>query len=183
VSRDPQKTRALAQSLHGAARAVGPDEVAARADIVIAATPFGEEVSALRAAGDLAGKVVISLSNPVTPDLSGLAIGHTTSAAEEVAKALPGAKVVKAFNTIFAQIVVEGPDLGGGQRAPVLYAGDDASAKDRVRTLAESIGFDTLDCGPLVNARYLEPLGMLTIHLGLVAKLGTGIAPAWLRRR
>ena len=54
-------------------------------------------------AGRLAGKVVIDITNPLTADYMGLTIGHDTSAAEEIAKAVPGAEVIKAFNTVFAQ--------------------------------------------------------------------------------
>ena len=61
----------------------------------------------------------------------------------------------------------------------VFYAGDDAGAKDTVRRLAESIGFEPVDGGPLANARYLEPLGMLNIWFGYVGGRGTNIAPRW----
>lgn len=80
---------------------------------------------------------------------------------------------MKAFNTIFAQV------LGGSGKAQVLYAGNDAAAKDAVKALAESAGFEAVDAGPLANARYLEPLGMLTIFLGYVAARGTRIALAF----
>jgi predicted dinucleotide-binding enzyme len=85
---------------------------------------------------------------------------------------------VKAFNTIYAQV------LGAGAvstRAQVFYASDDAGAKAAVRGLIESMGFEAVDAGPLVNARLLEPLGMLNIYLGYGAGRRTGIAPAWVR--
>jgi hypothetical protein len=81
---------------------------------------------------------------------------------------------VKAFNTIFAQVLGTAPDR---TRAQVLYAGDDAGAKAAVRALIESAGFEAVDAGPLTNARLLEPLGMLNIYLGYAAGRGTGIAP------
>lgn len=152
------------------------------AQIVILATPFDEQENAAREAGDLSGKVVVEISNPLKDDMSGLVIGHTTSAAEEVQKMVPDAKVVKAFNTIFAQIFFKGPDFGGGRRVPVLYAGDDVGAKEKIKRLAESMGFDTLHCGALTSARYLEPLGMLNITLGYGLEMGTDIAPTWMRR-
>ncbi len=83
---------------------------------------------------------------------------------------------MKAFNTIFAQVLGAAP---GGTRAQVLYAGDDAGAKDAVRALIESAGLDPVDAGPLANARQLEPLGLLNIYFGYVAGRGTGVAPAW----
>jgi predicted dinucleotide-binding enzyme len=90
--------------------------------------------------------------------------------------------VVKAFNTIFAQVLNEGADFGAGRRAAVFYAGDDERAKQSVRTLIESMGFEATDAGPLQNARHLEPLGMLNIWFGYTAKRGTGIAPTWISR-
>jgi predicted dinucleotide-binding enzyme len=131
--------------------------------------------------GDLTGKIVVDISNPLKPDMSGLAVGHTTSAGEEVAAKLPGAKVVKAFNTVFAQALQEGP-IFGSAKGQVFYAGDDAGAKDKVKDLIASLGFEAVDAGPLANSRYLEPIGMLNIWFGYMAKQGTGIAPAWIRR-
>ena len=116
----------------------------------------------------------MDITNPLTADMSGLQLGHTTSAAEEIQKALPRANVVKAFNTIFAQVL--GADRNGA-RPQVFYAGNDTGAKDAVRGIADSIGFEAIDSGPLANARHLEPLGMLTIYLGYVAGRGTKIAP------
>lgn len=126
-----------------------------------------------RAAGDLDGKIVVDISNPLTADMYGLSLGHTTSAAEEIQRAVPRAKVVKAFNTVFAGV------LGGNAQVQVFVAGDDAAAKAVVRSMAESAGFEVIDAGPLANSRNLEPVGMLNIYLGYVAGRGTGIAPAW----
>jgi hypothetical protein len=83
---------------------------------------------------------------------------------------------VKAFNTVFAQVLGARPT--GAARVQVFYAGDDDAAKRTVRSLIESMGFEPLDAGPLSNARYLEPVGMLNIYLGYVANMGTDIAPA-----
>lgn len=177
TARDPAKAEQAAAAAGGSVRAVPGDQIARGADVLIVATYFHDAPEALRAAdgaaGDLSGKTVIDITNPLTPDMSGLSIGHTTSAAEEIQKAVPGAHVVKAFNTIFAQV------LGGTGTAQVLYAGDDAGAKGAVRALIESAGFEAVDAGPLANARTLEPLGLLNIYLGYVAGRGTGNAPAW----
>jgi len=163
------------------AKSVAAHEAAHDAELIIATAPYPAQVEALKALGNLKGKVVIDISNPLKPDMSGLLVGHTTSAGEEVAKQLPDAKVVKAFNTTFAQVLNEGPAFKNG-KAPVFYAGDDASAKDMVKSLIESLGFETVDAGPLTNARYLEPMGMMNIWFGYMAKLGNGITPAWIRR-
>jgi predicted dinucleotide-binding enzyme len=158
------------------ARAVRRDAIARDTDLLILAVPYTAAAVALRGAGDLNGKTVVDISNPVTADYSGLVLGFSTSAAEEIQKVAPAAKVVKAFNTIFAQVLGAAPS---GTRAQVLFAGDDEDAKTAVRALIESVGFEAVDAGPLANARLLEPLGMLTIYFGYAAGRGTGVAPAW----
>lgn len=163
------------------ARALTGSEAAKDAEVIIATAPFPSQVEALKALGNLSGKIVIDISNPLKPDMSGLAIGHTTSAGEEIAKQLPGVKVVKAFNTNFAQVLLDGPAFKNA-KAQVLYAGDDAGAKAQVKSLIVTLGFEAVDAGPLANSRYLEPIGMLNIYFGYMAQQGTGIAPAWIRR-
>jgi hypothetical protein len=179
TGRDVEKARKVAAQF--GARAVDAKEAAA-ADVLILATGYADAVPALEALGSLQGKIVVDITNPLTADYMGLTIGHTTSAAEEIAKAFPGASIVKAFNTVFAQVLAEGADFGKGQVVPVLVAGDDAQAKATVSGIARSIGFDAIDAGPLKNARYLEPLAGLNIYLGYGAGLGTNIAPTWLRK-
>lgn len=178
TSRDVEDALGVASEVGNAVRAIAQDELAGSAEVIIAATPYAHQVDALRASGKLDGKTVIEISNPMKPDMSGLAVGLTTSAAEEVARAVDGAKVVKAFNTVFAQVLEKTPSGSRAGTVQVFFAGDDDSAKNQVRSLIESIGFEPVDAGPLSNARYLEPLGMLNIYLGYVAKLGTDIAPA-----
>lgn len=161
------------------AKAVPAADAASGAEVVVLATGYGDAVAALRSVGDLKGKVVIDITNPLTPDYMGLTLGHDTSAAEEIAKAVPGAEVVKAFNTVFAQILAEGTDPGDGHKVTVFIAGDTERGKQTARALAESMGFETIDAGGLKNARYLEPLAGLNIYLGYGAGLGTRIAPTW----
>mgnify|MGYP002653167167 CR=1 FL=1 len=81
---------------------------------------YGTAESALKGAGDLTGKIVVDISNPITPDYKALVVGHTTSAAEEIQKLVPGARVVKAFNTIFAQLL---PAEARGAASGVINAG------------------------------------------------------------
>lgn len=176
---------AKAQSVASAAPGVTAVPVVGSAkdvDVVLVATPFEQAASALASVGSLDGKVVIDITNPLTPDYMGLTIGHGTSAAEEIAKASPAAEVVKAFNTLFAQVVAEGPAFANAQVAPVFVASDSPRAKARAKALAESIGFDVIDAGGLKNARYLEPLAGLNIYLGYGAGQGTAIAPTFIRR-
>src|SRR5690348_14385222 len=86
-------------------------------------------------------------------------------------------KVVKAFNTLFAAVL--GAQPNESSNVQVFYAGDDAGAKDTVRRLIESARFERVDAGPLANARYLEPMGMLNIWLGYIGNRGTNVAPRW----
>jgi len=176
TGRNSAKAKDLAQTLGATYRATNAVD---GADVVLLATPYGEALNALRAAGSLQGKIVVDITNPLTADFMGLTIGHSTSAAEQIQKVFPEAKIVKAFNTVFAQVLAQGASLHEAT-VPVFFAGDDASAKEAVRTLIQSIGFAAVDAGPLKNARYLEPLAGLNIYLGYGAGRGTSIAPAWI---
>lgn len=159
-------------------RTVGNDEVAVReaaaaAEIVVLAVPFAALDEVARTAGEaLAGKVVVDVTNALDPEMQ-LALGFSTSGAEELQRKLPRARVVKAFNTVFARHMETG--RLADQRLSALVAGDDAEAKAAVLAIARDIGFDAVDAGPLRNARHLEPLGYLNIQLGYVLGMGTQI--------
>lgn len=175
--RNATKVAALADKL-----GVKPVEAtkAANADIIIIATPYSNAVEALTGLGDLSGKIVIDITNPLPPDFMSLSVGHSTSAAEEIARAVPGIRLVQAFNTIFAQILQHGPEIAG-TTVPVYVAADDVEAKRTVIALVRSMGFVPVDAGGLTNARYLEPLGGLNLYFAYGAGFGTSIAPAWLK--
>jgi 8-hydroxy-5-deazaflavin:NADPH oxidoreductase len=181
TARDATKAAQVASANPGA-KAVPTAGAADGADAVVLATSYGDAVEALRGVGNLADKVVVDITNPLTADYMGLTIGHSTSAAEEIAKAAPGAEVVKAFNTVFAQVLGEGADFGNGRKVEVFVASDSERAKQTARTLAESMGFAVVDAGGLKNARYLESLGGLNVYFGYGAGLGTAIAPTWIRK-
>lgn len=180
TARDSAKAATVAAANPGASVVV-PTRAAEGSDAIILATGYGDAIAALRSLGDLNGKVVIDITNPLTADYMGLTVGHDSSAAEEIAKATPGAEVVKAFNTVFAQLLANGADLGDGRKVTVFVAGDSERAKQTAKALAESMGFETVDAGGLRNARYLEPVAGLNIYLGYGAGLGTSIAPTWQR--
>lgn len=148
------------------------------ADIVILALPYGV---ALEMVGKLPlnGKTIIDISNPVKADFSGLAIGHTTSAAEEIQAVVPGARVVKGFNTIFASVFDTPASATAG--VPVFLAGNDAAAVDAVAELVKAAGFAVEKVGGLDGARLVEPVGMLNIRFGYGLGQGTAIAPSWLK--
>ena len=181
TARNLEKAQTVAAANPGAIAVVAANAAAA-ADVVVLATGYDDAVAALKSVGDLAGKVVIDITNPLTADYMGLTLGHSTSASEEIAKAIPGAEVVKAFNTVFAQVLSDGADFGNGQTVPVFVASDSERARQTAKALAESMGFATVDAGGLKNARYLEPVAGLNIYLGYGAGLGTSIAPVWIKR-
>jgi predicted dinucleotide-binding enzyme len=167
--------RGLARAGHEV-RGLGHDkeaerEAVAAADLVFLAVPYVELEAALADLEEvLRGKSVVDVTNPLTKDRQ-LAVGFTTSGAEELQKRLPQTKVVKAFNMVFAQTMESGQ--AKGQQLTVFVAGDDESTKKTVLDLAAQLGFDALDAGPLRNARLLEPLAYLNIQLGHVLGFGT----------
>jgi 8-hydroxy-5-deazaflavin:NADPH oxidoreductase len=181
TSRNPDSARKKAKEISGRIRVEEAGKAAAGAELVIAATPFPEQINALKSLGNLGAVPVVEICNPLKPDMSGMALGFTTSAVEEISKALPGLRIVKAFNTISAQLLGEAPKAATGARLQVLFAGNDEGAKRTVSAMVESMGFEPLDAGPLQNARNLEPMGMQNIWFMYVAKQGARIAPGWLR--
>ncbi len=157
VGNDPQRIR----------------EVAGWGEVVILAVPYPAIDEVILELGDAAsGKTLVDASNALTPDFQ-LALGFTTSAAEELQKKVPSAKVVKAFNTVFAQHMATGQVKGNS--LTLFVAGDNRDAKNQVLALGQDMGFDSVDAGPLKNARWLEALGYLNIQLGYMLKMGTEI--------
>lgn len=178
ASRDPAKAQAVAAELGDDIQAGSFADAAATAEAIVLAVPYDAAADVISAAGGLAGKIVIDITNPLAADFSGLSIGHTTSAAEEIQKRAPKAKVVKAFNTVFASVLQNG-GKAAGKPVTVFVAGDDAEARKTVVSLAESAGLKGLETGSLASARYLEPVAALNIALGYGLGRGTDIAPAW----
>lgn len=177
TARNMAKAQAVAQPY--GAKAVPAAGSADAVDAVVLATGYEQAIDALRGVGEVQGKPVIDITNPLTADYMGLTVGHSTSAAEQIAQAVPGVELVKGFNTLFAQVLAAGSTLNG-QKVTVFLAGDSERAKQTARTLAESMGFAVVDAGGLKNARYLEPMAGLNIYLGYGAGLGTSIAPTWI---
>ena len=153
-------------------------DAVARADVVVLALPFDAAVEAAKSL-NLSGKTVVDISNPITPDYSGLRFGYDTSAAEQIQAAAPDAKVVKAFNAIFASLF-DAP-ASETEAVPVFVAGNDENAVNQVAELARKAGFAVENAGTLDAARLIEPVGMLNIRLGYGLGQGTSIAPAWLK--
>lgn len=177
--RDPAKAAALARDLGGHTEGGGIAAAISIADIVIVALPYPATVQAVAGIGDVAGKILVDVSNPISADFRDLVVGLTTSAAEQLQDAAPSARVVKAFNTIFAQLVPV--EARKGASLQVFVAGDDAAAKSTVRKLATTLGFAPADVGPLRNSCFLEPLGMMNIQFGYALGVGPMTAPAWIK--
>lgn len=177
-ARNADTAQAFAATLAGKVTVTDAAGAAASADLVVLALPYDAALDAARTL-DLAGKVVVDMSNPVKADYSGLSIGYTTSAAEEIQAAAPGAKVVKAFNTVFAALFAA--PAAATAEVPVFLAGNDAAAVDAVADLVGHAGFAVERTGGLDAARLIEPVGMLNIRFGYGLGLGTAIAPRWHR--
>jgi hypothetical protein len=177
-SRDPGTATDFAATLQTQPEVLGHDEAIERADIVILALPFDAALAAARNPA-ITGKILVDITNPLKPDFSGLTIGHSTSAAEQIQAAAPQARVVKAYNTIFASLF----DATVEQTAdiPVFLAGNDQAAVAAVAELVNLSGFTVETTGTLDAARLLEPLGMLNIRFGYGMGQGTAIAPSWIR--
>jgi 8-hydroxy-5-deazaflavin:NADPH oxidoreductase len=140
------------------------------ADVVVLCTPWQNTRDAVATCGDLAGKVLIDCTNPLTPDFTALEVGHTTSGAEQVAEWATAARVCKALNQIGAPMM-DAPQLPG---TPVMFiCGNDDDAKATTAALVTELGFETVDAGDLALARLLEPFGLIWIHLALRRGFGT----------
>jgi predicted dinucleotide-binding enzyme len=174
--------QAAAQSAGHSAKAANIRGSVETADLVLLAVPYGAVKEVLTEVRPLLhGKTVIDATNALSADFTSLTLGYTTSAAEEIAKLVPDAHVVKAFNTVFAQIYASQNAKIQGKALSVFVAGDNKEAIEKVQTLVTKMGFDVVSAGPLKNARNIEPLAMLNISLGYGQGLGTSVGFALLR--
>ena len=163
--RDLAKTAEAAGAI-GAWRPARPRRPPRGADVVVLAVPYGAAASvAAEIAPVVAGKVVIDATNPLKPDYSGLATGDGPSGAELLAAALPGARVVKAFNTLFA--TNQGNPAPRARPSTPSTPTDDAEGRT-TSPASSSIGFRPVHVGPLAAARELEAMAWLNIRLQLL---------------
>ncbi len=179
--RDVSDTDAKApvSNIKGDARLASVRDAAKDAEVVVLATPYAANAAALAAAGDLTGKILIDVTNPISPNFS-LAIGFTSSGAEEVAKLAPRARVYKAMNQVGFEVMAN-PAFAAAK--PVMFvAGDDPAGKKVVLELVSTLGFEAIDAGELAIARLLEPFAMLWIHLMARRNQGRNFAFSLLRR-
>lgn len=157
-------------------------DAVARAETICLAMPYPAALEFAAFAEDVSGKIVIDCTNPIGPGLV-LTVGHESSGAEEIARSLPAARVVKAFNSTGWENMADSAYPGYGGLRPVMpVCADDADARRVVCLLAEDLGFEAWDWGPLAGARYLEPLAMLWIIPARAGGAGPDFALALLKR-
>jgi 8-hydroxy-5-deazaflavin:NADPH oxidoreductase len=175
------KHRATAEAAGGASLFSVPRAVQG-ADAIVLAIPFEAVGNALKSAGDLSGRLLIDVTNPLRMGAAGLelSIGLDRSAAEHVASLAPGAAVFKTLNQVGFELM---ENTAGYVAPPVMFvAGDDPARKDVVMGLVSDLGFHAVDAGGLRVARLLEPFGMLWIHMAINRKAGRDNAFAYLAR-
>lgn len=159
---DHRETALAAAEKTGARAATSARDAAEGADLVVLAVPYGALGSVVADLGSsVDGKVLVDVTNPLNATYTGLV--SDTSAAEEVQASAPRARVVKAFNTVFASRHARPTE--GGLPLDAFYAGDDDVAKSHVAELARSLGYRPIDVGGLRSARYLEGMAFLNIKL------------------
>src|ERR1044071_2905090 len=176
-ARSEEKLKKLARDAKGNARAGTLREAAQEADAVLLAVHWSRVPDVLGQTGDLSGKVIVSCSLPMNPDDTGLVIAHTSSGAEALAKLVPKARVVSAFNTVPSEVlfgVYEARRKAG--RPSLVYCGDDKRGKAVAAELIRDVGFDPVDAGPLRIARYTEPFALLVAQLAYEGKGGPELA-------
>ena len=177
---DDAAVRAVVERSGPNATAMGLPLAATAAKVIVLAVPWDATQQVLQSLGPLEGRVLVDCINPLTPDLKGLQLGFSVSAAERIATWAPEAKVVKAFNTV-SDASMANPWYKD-QPATMFYCGDDTEAKAIVRQLTVDLDLEPVDAGPLVNARFLEPLAGLYIYLAIFGGWGGDCAFKMVKR-
>lgn len=176
-ARSQTKLNKLARAAGSRARAGTPQEAAQDADTLLLAVHWSRFNDVLKQAGDLSGKVIVTCSLPMNAQNTKLILGTTTSGAEELARKLPRAKIVSAFNTVPSEVLFGVYESRRKATRPSLvYCGDDASAKKTAAKLIRDAGFDPVDAGPLRIARYTEPFALLIGQLAYGGRGGPELA-------
>jgi predicted dinucleotide-binding enzyme len=176
-ARSQKKLERLAREAGKSARAGTPADAAQNADALLLAVHWLQLDDVLRQAGDLDGQVIITCSLPVNEETTELVIGRTSSGAEELAKRLPRARIVAAFNTVPSEVLSRVYETRQeAVRPSIVYCGDDWRANRVAASLIHDIGFDPVDAGPLAIARYTEPFALLIAQLAYGGKGGPELA-------
>lgn len=176
-ARSEQKLKRLAREAKGKARPGTPREAAQEADAVLLAVHWSRIDDVLNQTGDLSGKVIVTCSLPMNDYNTELVVAHTSSGAEALAKRVPKASVVSAFNTVPSEVLFGVFEAQRKATRPSLvYCGDDSSSKGIAAELIGDVGFDPVDIGPLRIARYTEPFALLVAQLAYEGKGGPELA-------
>ncbi len=176
-ARSEQKLTRLAREAKGQARHGTSREAAQEADAVLLAVHWSRIDDVLNQTGDLSAKVIVTCSLPMNDDNTDLVIAHTSSGAEELAKRVPKARVVSAFNTVPSEVLFGVFEARRkASRPSLVYCGDDPSSKRIAAELIRDVGFDPVDAGPLRIARYTEPFALLVAQLAYEGKGGPELA-------
>lgn len=176
-ARSDEKLKKLAREAGTRARAGTPREAATEAEAVLLAVHWSRINYVLKQAGDLSGKVILTCSLPMSADNTKLILGTTTSGAEELAKKVPQAHVVAAFNTVPSEVLFGVFESKRKKNRPSLvYCGDDERAKKVAVKLIRDVGFDPVDAGALRIARYTEPFALLVAQLAYEGEAGPELA-------
>jgi 8-hydroxy-5-deazaflavin:NADPH oxidoreductase len=170
-ARSNVKLKKLACDAQGNAGAGTPGEPTKEADVILLAVHWSRIDDVLKQTGDLTGKVIVTCCLPMDAGNTKLIIGTTMSGAEELAKKVPRAHVVLAFNTVPSEVLFGVFESKRKTRPSLVYCGDDQSAKNVAAKLIHDAGFDPVDAGELRMARYTEPFALL---MGQLAYEGEG---------
>jgi 8-hydroxy-5-deazaflavin:NADPH oxidoreductase len=176
-SHSKTKLQKLARDAGGQARAGTPAEAARDADLLLLAVHWSRVDDVLKKAGDLAAKVIVTCSLPMNADDTGLVIANTSSGSEELAKKVPKAHIISAFNTVPSEVLFSVFERkGAGARPSIVYCGENAKAKKVAAQLISDAGFEPIDAGPLRIARYTEPFTLLVGQLAYEGDRGPAMA-------
>jgi 8-hydroxy-5-deazaflavin:NADPH oxidoreductase len=176
-ARSREKLARLASDAGQNARAGTPGDAARKADAVLLAVHWSSIDDVLSQAGNVSGKVIVTCSLPMNAEDTELIVAHNSSGAEQLARKVPGARVVAAFNTVPSEVLFFVFEARAKSNPPsLLYYGDDAAAKRVGAQLIRDAGFDPVDAGPLRVARFAEPFGLLVAQLAYETEGGPGLA-------
>jgi hypothetical protein len=177
-STSERKLKRLAREAKGHARAGTPHEATLDADALLLAVHWSRVDDVLKQAGDLSGKVVVSCSLPMNSNDTALAVAHTSSGAEVLARKARKANVVSAFSTVPSEVLFDvfAARRRTRRRPSLVYCGDDRHAKGVAATLIRDVGFDPVDAGQLRIARYLEPFSLAMAQLAYERDQGPEVA-------
>ena len=179
-----EKVQKLKEEVGKRAKILNFKDISTSIEVFVLCVPWVAAIETLKSIKSLENKIIIDATNPIIMNWEGLnqglTIGTDRSGAEEIAKAIPNAEVIKAFNTVGWEIMQD-PNFNG-QSLTLPFCGDDGEAKAKASTLIADLGFDPVDVGPLKSARYTEPFAMLWIDMAILRGFGRDIGFQLIKR-